>query len=259
MQSYLDWFDHHVRFHMSAAPDNAMLMERKQRHTLRVLEHVREISKESGARQELRDAMEIAALLHDVGRFPQLTATNSYDDMAGLDHGEAGARILAESDVLNSLSDELQNIILSTVKFHNNGTLPSSLSSDTRLILAVIRDADKLDAIRNNLRYLDPEQPYGKALKSGLVWDDKAVSPEVLERAGKRELIPFSAINWSNDFILFLCCWIYDMGFHYTFTFLKDSGLYDELLSKLPDNEQFNKLKEQLRDDLGWINAKSKS
>ncbi len=31
----------------------------------------------------------------------------------------------------------------------------------------------------------------------------------------------------------------------------------DELLGKLPDNEQFAELKMQLRDDLSWIGAKS--
>ena len=50
-------------------------------------------------------------------------------------------------------------MILDTVRFHNVAALPHGLSPDSQLVLEVIRNADKLDAIRNNLTYLEPRRP----------------------------------------------------------------------------------------------------
>ncbi|MDC0336529.1 HD domain-containing protein [Pseudodesulfovibrio sp.] len=257
IQTYRDWFDAFVRDHQEKAGENRLLVERKQRHTMRVFDHVQAIIKESGASRELCHAMEIAALLHDVGRFPQLLDTNTYDDTAGFDHGEAGARILAESDLLDPLDIPMRGVVLSVVKYHNRGSLPKELGPDARLALEVVRDADKLDAIRNNLKYLSPDAPYGKALKSGLTWHDTEFSPQVFDLAMNRQLIPLDAIAWSNDFTLFLCCWLYDINFNYSFTHLKASGNFQALLDKLPDTTVFTPLKEQLWDDLNWIIVKS--
>lgn len=256
-QRCVTWFDDHVNRYRELAGDDGKMVDRKQRHTMRVLDHVREIIKESGANPELCVAMEIAALLHDVGRFPQIVKVKTFDDQAGYNHAEAGARLLMESELLDPLPAQMRGVILSAVKYHNLAVLPDTLGPDARLVLDVVRNADKIDAIRNNLRYLNKEALHGKALKSGLTWHETEVSPEVLDLAKRRQLIPFTAINWSNDFILFLCCWLYDLHFNYSFVQLDKSGNFEALLAKLPDAEPFAEVKAQLRDDLHWIRAKS--
>lgn len=258
MQPYFDWFDNHVAQHKEKSSDSAPLMERKRRHTMRVLEHVRHIAAESGAEPELRDAMEIAALLHDVGRFPQLLLTSTCDPKPGYNHGKSGAALLEESDILNELPADLRDAVLCAVRYHNRDTLPHGLSPEAKLVLSVIRDGDKLDAIRNNLKHLTPDVAYGKAKKCGVQWSKTEVSPDVLALATDRNLIPLKAIRFSNDFYIFLCCWIYELGFHYSFAHLEESGLYEELLSRLPDTDQLSTLKTQLREDLHWISIRSK-
>jgi len=253
----LDWFNAHVKQHGHLAGPDIPLIQRKKRHTMRVLTHAREIIKGSGANPELGAAVEIATLLHDVGRFPQIVGARSYDDTTGFNHAEAGAQILLETDLLDPLSPENRDVILSAVKYHNRATMPDNLSPDALLALEILRDADKLDAIRNNLKYLDPEALHGKMLKSGLTWHESNVSPDVIELTMNRQLVPFKAINWSNDFILFMCCWIYDLHFTYAFSQLKESGNFEKLLAKLPDTEPLAKAKAQLRDDLDWIIVKS--
>ena len=136
--------------------------------------------------------------------------------------------------------------------------LPGNLGSEARLVLEVLRDADKLDAIGNILRCLDPEAPHGKALKIGLTWDESEVSDFALDAAKNRQLIAYQSIKWSNDFVLFVCCWLYDLHFNYSYKQLKESGNYEALLSKLPNAVPFAEVKEQLRDDLSWIEARSR-
>ncbi len=254
----LDWFNAYVKKFEDISGPNNLLVLRKKRHTMRVLAHVREIIKESGAGQELASAIEIATILHDIGRFPQITRKNTFDDNAGFNHAEEGAAILAQIDILDPVASGMKEVILNTVRYHNRATLPDGLGQEDRLALEVLRDADKLDSIRNNLKYLDPDAPHGKVLKSGLTWHNQKYSQEVYELARKRQLIPFKTITWSNDFILFLCCWIYDLHFPYSFLQLRDSGRFDELLSRLPETAEVMTLRSQLKDDLNWIIAKTR-
>lgn len=256
-QQTLTWFNNQATQFKNHAGDDAPLIERKQRHTMRVLDHVHEILKESGASDTLAQAVEMATLLHDIGRFPQIVDRETLDDKEGYNHAEEGARIINETHLLDNFSPDMRGVILSTIKYHNRAVLPENLGNDARLALEILRDADKLDAIRNNLKYLNPNAPHGKALKSGLTWHDTEVSPEVMELAMQRQLIPFETINWSNDFILFLCCWLYDLHFTYTFNHLKQSGNFEALLAKLPDTAQCTEAKKQLREDLDWIIAKT--
>lgn len=259
LERYEAWFADHVEAYRKRAGAHQEMIDRKVRHTMRVLGHVREIRRECDCDAGLGHAMEIVAILHDVGRFPQLVDRGTYDDNHGYNHAEEGVRLLKETDLLDALGVATRELVLSAVNYHNCAILPGQLDIDTRLVLEVVRDADKLDAVRNNLKYLNPAAPHGKALKSGLSWDDTAVSPLVLDLAMKRQLIPFKTIKWSNDFILFLCCWLYDLHFHYSFMYLKQSGSFEALLARLPDNETFAPIMEQLRGDLEWIAARSQA
>lgn len=258
LSPYELWFEQYVDDFRTEAKDKTLeMVEMKISHTMRVLGNAREIMKESGGSPELQFAMEVAALLHDVGRFPQLVKRESFDD-TNYNHAEIGEQILRESDVLNPLPVHLRGVVLSAVKFHNLGVLPGNLGPDARLVLEVVRDADKLDAIRNILRYLKPGEAHGKALKSGLTWDENAVSSSVLEAAQNRQLIAFKSIKWSNDFVLFVCCWLYDLHFNFAFKQLKESGNFERLLAIMPNDAPFADLKIQLREDLDWIEARSR-
>lgn len=233
-------------------------MDNKVAHTQRVLAHVIEIRKEINAGPELGHAMEVAALLHDAGRFPQAANKALGKESNGFNHGTEGARILASSDVLESLSPAMRHAVMETVRLHNAPQPPATNDPVIQTVLEAVRNADKLDGIRNNLLYLSPDVLQGKASKTGMVWDPDKVSPEVVELVLDRQLIPMSAIKWSNDFILFLCCWIYDLHFNYSFLQLKESGNFNGLLDKTPDTAALSKIKTQLLDDLHWIEAKSR-
>jgi len=254
----LNWLNSHAGTYRAQAGDDAPLIDRKLRHTMRVLGHVRGIVRELPNRPDLADLAEVAAVLHDAGRFPQLVRQKTYDDRAGYNHAAAGADIVAASGLLDPLPEAERDLILAVIRHHNAAVPPHDLDPDMRLVLEVVRNADKLDAIRNNLKYLNPEAPHGKALKLGVKWDPEGVSDQALQLARERRLIPFSAIQWSNDFILFLCCWIYDLHYHYSFSELQRSGNYEALLAKLPDNEVLGPIKAQLRDDLAFIAAASR-
>jgi len=254
----LNWLHAHADAYRAEAGDDAPLIDRKLRHTMRVLDHVRGIVRELPDRPDLARLAELAAVLHDAGRFPQLVRQKTYDDRAGYNHAAAGAEIVAASGLLDPLPEGERALVLAAIRHHNAAVPPHGLDPETLLVLEVVRNADKLDAIRNNLKYLNPDAPHGKALKLGVKWDAEGVSDQALQLARERRLIPFPAIKWSNDFVLFLCCWIYDLHYHYSFSELQRSGNYEALLAKLPDNDVMTPIKAQLRDDLAFIVAASR-
>lgn len=256
LQPYLDWFLEYVEQYRQQAGDDVHLVDRKLRHTMRVVSHMKQIIREAGVSDRLASVMEIAALLHDTGRFPQMIEKGTYDDHDGLNHAELGAKILEDAPVLAGMHEDARTVILTAVRLHNLGVLPHNLDPAALRVLEALRDADKLDALRNNLKYMGKEAQHGKMLKSGLQWDDETVSDDVFELAMQRQLIPFQAIRWSNDYILFLCCWLYDLHFPYAYKQLMRSGNLDKLLEKLPDTAAMTQLKAQFRSDLDWIVAK---
>lgn len=247
----LRWFHAHADSYLAISPEQVrFLVQRKTTHTLRVLAHTRGILKTSHVPAHLHEPAEIAAVLHDVGRYPQLVHKATFDDHTGLNHAEEGARILAPLPLLDPLGDRMKQTVVTAVQYHNVGVLPEGLEPDAVALLQILRDADKLDAIRNNLRYMDPKAPHGKALKSGLVWHPTEVSSEAVDNTLARGLVPFTSIRWSNDFILFLCCWVYDLHHVYAYRRLKNSGNYARLLAMLPDGAPFDRVKAHLTDDL---------
>ncbi|QJB56070.1 HD domain-containing protein [Pseudodesulfovibrio sp. zrk46] len=258
MEPLREWFETHVDHYRNEAGEASEMVELKHQHTFRVMTHARAIRKEWGASDEMSFALDAAALLHDVGRFPQVVRRKTYDDMEGYNHAVEGEKILSEAGVLDYLPDHIGEVVLTAVKHHNLGVLPGNLAPDARLVTEAVRDADKMDAIRNILRCLSPDALQGKALKSGMSWDDNEVSPVVFKAAMNRQLVAFEAIKWSNDFILFVCCWLYDLHYNYSYRHLSESGKFETLLSKLPDNGQFAELKEQFRSDLDWIEKRSR-
>lgn len=253
---YTEWFMNHVDTYRAKAGDDACLVDRKLRHTIRVVNHMKQISKEAGVSDRLASVMEIAALLHDVGRFPQMIDKGTYDDHSGLNHAELGATIVEESGLLDHMHDDARQTVITAIRYHNQGVLPGDLIPAHRRVLEALRDADKLDALRNNLKYMGKEAQHGKMLKSGLTWHATEISDEVFDLAIQRQLIPFQSIRWSNDYILFLCCWLYDLHFPYAFNQLQRTGNFGKLLTFLPDNESMRTLKQQLAEDLDWIAAK---
>ncbi len=254
---HLVWFDKYARRHEEKADDMVVeLVQRKRRHTLRVLGHVRGILKTISIPARLSKLAEISAILHDVGRFPQLVGRATFDDQTGYNHAEEGATILRDSNKLDSMPAEEKEIILAAVQYHNRAKIPPNLAPDTALVLKILRDADKLDAIRTNLRYMGPDSPHGKALKTGLIWHKTEYSPHIAKLVLNRQLVPYQDIKWSNDFVLFVCCWVYDLHFYYAYKHLDRSGQFEQLLAWLPNENSFPALKKQLRTDLSQFIAK---
>lgn len=121
----------------------------KIRHTYGVMEACDYLAKSMNLSKEDYSLALLIGLLHDIGRFEQLTRFNSYDDNL-LPHAEAGLNILFDQGWIRKFieTDIYDDIIYHAIKNHSIYAIDPALSGQTLLHAQMIRDADKLDNFR---------------------------------------------------------------------------------------------------------------
>ncbi|MBO5941058.1 MAG: HD domain-containing protein [Kiritimatiellae bacterium] len=122
------------------------MMELKLFHTGMVVENAKAIAGGEGIEPELAEACELAALLHDTGRYEQIRLYNTFRDSESVDHAVLSHDIVRGKGWLEG--HPLKDAILDAVLFHNRREVPEGLSRATLVVAHCTRDADKLDIFR---------------------------------------------------------------------------------------------------------------
>lgn len=127
----------------------------KIRHTFAVVDACRYLADALCLDEENRSLALLIGLLHDVGRFEQLTRFNSYDDNL-LPHAECGLEVLFCQNHIRDYTDtgKYDDIIYAAIKNHSLFAIDPSVTGSALLHARIIRDADKLDNFR--VKAVDP-------------------------------------------------------------------------------------------------------
>ncbi len=120
-------------------------IERKQKHSLRVMQISEQIAKSLELSQEEIKLATLIGLLHDIARFEQYTKYKTFRDLDSIDHGDYGAEILQHDMRKYIETDKYDNIIKVAIKNHNKYQIEDGLSEAEKLFSKIIRDADKID------------------------------------------------------------------------------------------------------------------
>lgn len=121
----------------------------KIRHTYAVVKASEYLADSLRLDEEEKDLALLIGLLHDIGRFEQLTLFNSYDDNL-MSHAECGLKVLFTDGRIRDFidTDKYDDIIYHAIKNHSLFAIDPSLSGRALLHARIIRDADKLDNFR---------------------------------------------------------------------------------------------------------------
>ena len=122
------------------------MMQLKRAHTAHVVANTRAIAKGEGFDAETARACDVAALLHDTGRYEQLKRYNTFRDADSVDHAVFSHDIVVEKGWLDG--DPQREAILTAVLVHNRRDVPDGLDPFTAAAVHTVRDADKLDIFR---------------------------------------------------------------------------------------------------------------
>jgi hypothetical protein len=247
---YLVWFEEFVRGHAAPAPEDQKNIDLKREHSLKVLEEASVIVEESGLDPQGRRIALIAALFHDVGRFPQYMRYRTFRDSDSEDHARLGLRSLRIADVLSTIGGSERRAVLLAILMHNRRALPGLVKGRARTICQVVRDADKLDILRVLLSHLEPNGERNSVVTLGLANDPREYSRSMLESIRSGTMARYEDMIWENDFAILLLSWIYDFNFPITCRMFLARGYLDRLMALLPQGRVFEELHQGLSNRL---------
>lgn len=180
----------------------------KFHHTFRVIEYAKDIAKSEKLNEEDSNLAILAALLHDIARFDEWSKYHTYIDAKAFDHGDEGYNILNKDNYISKYVKDIedQKIVLKAVKNHNKFMIEDNLSDRQLLITKIVRDADKLDIIKEQ----------GNTLTDKFVLNVYYIKPFQEERLFKNE-----KVTGEYEIVLRVLAFIYDINFKYSFEVIK--------------------------------------
>ncbi|MBQ9429950.1 MAG: HD domain-containing protein [Kiritimatiellae bacterium] len=206
-QAYVDTF-------RDSSGELEEMLRLKLGHTMAVVDCARRImSGEGFAKDEFRLG-EIAALLHDTGRYAQFKKYRTFRDAVSVDHAAYSAEVVERLRWLDGFPAEDRECVLTAVRCHNRKTLPAGLPPRVERVAHLVRDADKLDifrvlenAVAGGELESHPEIAWGLPVNA-------APSSEVVEAVCAGRPVEYSWIKSLSDFVLIQVGWLYG-GLHY--------------------------------------------
>lgn len=228
MDNYYKIFNNYIKQYDFKEP----MIRLKFHHTYRVVEFCREIAESLELNDEDIKIAMLTGLFHDIGRFNQWQQFNTFIDEKSFDHGDEAYKILSENDFIE---DKYKEIVLISVKNHNKYMIEPNLDERTKLFCNIVRDADKLDIMREQ----------GNEIKQSEI----VLKKELLDSIYNEKICGNNYITNEVDSIIRMISWVYDLNFKYSYQFLLDSGIINkkfELLEIYGETEELTKLKETI-------------
>ena len=210
-------------------------IERKQKHSLRVMELSKKIATELKLSQDEINLATLIGLLHDIARFEQYTQYKTYRDVDSFDHGDYGVKIL-NKDIRNYIdTDEYDKIIKCAVKNHNKYKIENDLNEKEELFCKIVRDADKLDILYEILEIFwkeDKDKPNVEYSK---------IPDEVMEQILNRE--PVRRKKGDDDLVKLLCtvAFVFDINFDTSLTIIEQENYINRILNSFEFKDENTK------------------
>ena len=204
-------------------------------HTLRVRELCVDIAKSLGMDQNDIDLSALCGLLHDIGRFEQWRRYGTYNDAKSVDHGDLGAELLKERDVVDAFSKTDHDVITNVVRNHNKYRVPQTLNDRDKRLTNVVRDADKIDILYS--------------FSEGLLTSyshNTAISDSVYQSILEQKNICSQAIQTKADAVAFHLAFVFDLNFAKSFEIVKENDYIDKMIDRNLSETTNVELKTQL-------------
>ncbi|NLV96358.1 MAG: HD domain-containing protein [Desulfovibrionales bacterium] len=203
----------------------------------------------------------LAALVHDIGRFPQFVQYGTYRDDDSVDHGELGAILLEQGSFLAPVSEDVRPMIISVVRLHNKKIVPRGLDRLTHSVLTVVRDADKLDIVPVVLHTLESGRLEKGVVTMGLAHVPERWTPEILDQVAQGTAASYADLRFINDFLVLLASWGQQLTHKASRNIFFRRGYLNRIFALLPHHTDFIQLKmileTRLQDNWCQTNASS--
>jgi hypothetical protein len=229
-----------------AEPGDDFAYRLKVEHTGRVSAIAADIADASGVSERVGLAARLAALLHDVGRFPQYKEFRTFRDAESANHALLSVRHALRQDMLADVPRDIRRMVLGAVYLHNVRTLPATLPPETMAVARLVRDSDKLDIFSVMIAHFSEKDPKHPEVALHVKPHPTAYSQAVLEGLLNGETGDYRHIVWVNDFKLMVAGWLYDLNYAHSCKLLRERGYLDTIFDSLPADPQIVALRRQI-------------
>lgn len=216
-------------------------IERKQKHSIRVMKISKKIAEKLNLTQEEIDIATLIGLLHDIARFEQYTKYHTFKDIDSIDHGDLGVEILNRDIRKYIETDKYDEIIKLAVKNHNKYKIQQGLNSKQELFAQIIRDADKIDILYESVEMFWKENE--KEV------EESDISPKVFEEFLNSVQIKVTDRKTPMDSVISTIAFIFDINFKISFEILETEDYINKILDRykikdLKTKEKVEKIRE---------------
>lgn len=214
-------------------------------HSLRVLENAEVIVQHIPISEQTAETATLAALFHDIGRFPQYQKYRTFNDRRSVNHGHLGVKVMKKTEIFRQIPRGYRRHLLSAIALHNRNAIPHHVPEPLRTICDIVRDSDKLDIFRVMLKHFSSESPDSTVALEAIPHPTK-YTQRMFDNVLQGRPCLYSDIYWTNDFKLILANWTYQLHFPISYRLFYDSGHFDQIFNLLPQTAEFLQLKEKL-------------
>ncbi len=227
------------------------MIDLKYHHAYRVAELAEKIAVSLQLSEEDQELAYVIGLLHDIGRFQQVEDYDSTDDKY-MDHADFGVYLLFDENLIYQFYNKENNfaVIAKAIANHNKKNIAANYNKRERLFAKIIRDADKLDIF------------YLTANDEIVFW--KAgfeVSPLVWQNFIAEKPIDYRDMKTLADQLLLFLAFVYDLNFHFSFDYLKNTKYLEIIMNKYnkPYNFDFNLVRQKIMKYLDYYSQKTEN
>lgn len=206
-------------------------IELKLRHTFHVVDACFYLARALKLSGEETYIACLIGLLHDIGRFEQLTRFHSFDDSL-IPHAKLSVEFLFPEghikDYLTPTYEAWAPVIEAAIEYHGVFQIPEGLSEQELLFTRLIRDADKLDNFQ--VKATD-------SMEAMLDVSEKELARETLSDYAfhtfmKKEPLINSLRETRPDMWLSYVAYLFDLNFPASFVWIQESGYMEKILQR---------------------------
>lgn len=231
-------------------PGDGFAYRLKIAHTMRVLSIAESIAKEEALTDDQTLASRLAALVHDVGRFPQYMQYRTFRDPESANHAALSVTHALREKLLADVPTKIRRLVLGAVYLHNKRALPSLVSNELKTVAQVVRDSDKLDIYSVMIAHFSQEKPKHPEVALNVLDEPDRFTPSLLDTLMSRAPGDYRDIVYINDFKLMVIGWLYDLNFRTSCRLLHGKGYLDTIFDTLPQDEHIAKFRRQITQDI---------
>lgn len=227
---------------------NELGFELKIVHTYHVVDNAKEIATKLNLPEEDIKLAELIALLHDIGRFEEITVLKKFDSVK-FDHASHGVKMLFENNLIRDfIEDESYDPIIK-LAIDNHSRLEIQEGLDERCLLhsKIIRDADKLDNFR--LKKEEPiEEIFPGQVKCIEDMENSRLSDKIYETVKNKKCVDIHDRVTTLDYWICVLAFVFDLNFKESYEIVKDNNYMNILIDRFKYNDiETQKRMEQIR------------